>query len=530
MTRTPLIALLLAVPLVACNAITGADALVIDDQLGEKRKGGGDPNEGSSGNGDPGAGGSSAEGAGGAATTGGATTGTGAPEDPLGDAQGVTIDEIAIYQAMKRPIMANGATASSSIPIVANKAALMRVFVTTTGAYDGGPVTAQLYLDDATTPIETTAALGPSSSDASLASTINFDLPASALGGRFSYRFVLKQTGSTGDNPGARYPASGSDSVPVQSSGSILKVKLVPVSYGGDGSNRLPDTSAAQLERYKDLFYAMYPVPQVDISVRASVGWASQVSSNGSGWDSLLGAIADLREQDNAPNDVYYYGIFAPASSASSYCSGGCVAGLGFVGGPTDSYSRAAIGLGFSGEMAAETSVHEIGHTHGRNHAPCGGASGTDQSFPYGDGSVGVWGYNPLTKKLFNPGQTADVMSYCNPIWLSDYTYKALFNRIKTVNNPSIVFPPETLNRTYERVRVDGDGNLTWLDKITLRTPPMGDTKDVVLDTDGGSEIQTAHFYGFDHLAGGVLLWPESQKKLQAVKVDIAGKLVHLSR
>ena len=43
----------------------------------------------------------------------------------------------------------------------------------------------------------------------------------------------------------------------------------------------------------------------------------------------------------------------------------GCVAGLGFVGGPSDSWARAAIGLGFTGDNAAETAVHELGHNHG---------------------------------------------------------------------------------------------------------------------------------------------------------------------
>ena len=72
----------------------------------------------------------------------------------------------------------------------------------------------------------------------------------------------------------------------------------------------------------------------------------SDVSANGSGWDSLLDAIASMRQQDNAPDDVYYYGIFAPASTMGNYCGFGCVSGLGMIGGPGDSYSRAAIGLG----------------------------------------------------------------------------------------------------------------------------------------------------------------------------------------
>src|SRR5262249_19326571 len=155
-------------------------------------------------------------------------------------------------------------------------------------------------------------------------------------------------------NPNAHYPASGTEAMPVASSGQTLKVKLVPVAYGGDGSNRLPDTSASQVQRYEHMFHAIYPVPAVEITVRASVTWNQDVYANGSGWESLLDAVTSLREQDNTPADVYYMGIFAPASSMDAYCNGACVAGLGSIGGPNDSYARAAIGLGFAGQDAAE--------------------------------------------------------------------------------------------------------------------------------------------------------------------------------
>src|SRR5690606_21244942 len=145
--------------------------------------------------------------------------------------------------------------------------------------------------------------------------------------------------------------------------------------------------------------------------------WSSTVSSNGTGWNGLLDAIADLRNSDNAPFNNYYYGIFSPSSSAQNYCSGGCVAGLGFLGGPGDAWSHSAIGLGFSGDMAAETAVHELGNNHGREHAPCGGVSGADGSYPYDGAKIGSWGYNILTAELYEPNGHVDMMSYCNPAW-----------------------------------------------------------------------------------------------------------------
>jgi hypothetical protein len=41
----------------------------------------------------------------------------------------------------------------------------------------------------------------------------------------------------------------------------------VPFRYDADGSQRLPDTSQAQLERYRDAIYGIFPVSSVEITV-----------------------------------------------------------------------------------------------------------------------------------------------------------------------------------------------------------------------------------------------------------------------
>ena len=528
-SRTLFTVLLIAAPVVACNALTGADNLVIDENFDDEGSVGAQTSNGA---GPTGAGGGATTGAGTGATgvgSGTATTGGNPPPDPLGDAVGVGINEIALYQGVKRPLMANGAAVASNTPVVAGRDALIRVFAADQGGYDGGPVVARLYLNGSTQPYEVQRTVS-SPSEGSLQSTFNFDVPGADLADGFSYRVELKQAASPGSvNPGAAFPASGFEQIGVQSSGPALKISLVPVSYGADGSNRLPDTSPGQLQAYEELFYAMYPVPAIDISVHAPVGWNQAVANNGNGWDGLLNAIADLRANEGA-TDVYYYGIFSPAASAGDYCAGGCVAGLGFVGGPADNYTRASIGLGFSGSLATETAVHELGHNHGRNHSPCGGAAGADQNYPYPNASIGSWGYNLLTGQLYSPNEFSDVMGYCSPIWVSDYTYKAFFNRVKTVNGASVVFPQELLNRTYDRVRVDPNGGLTWMDSIQLATPPMGEEKSVVLTSDAGSETVTGQYYTYDHLDGGVLFWPASQQPFQAVQIQVAGKVMNLSR
>jgi hypothetical protein len=517
-----------AVPLAACNSLTGVDDLVVSNSSGA----GGATGAGAGGSTVSGRGVTTGDGTS-AVTTGDAvTSSTGDPlPPPLVAAQGVTINQIAIYQGVKRVLMQDGNAPASKVPVVAARPALVRVFAKADGTYDGSPVTARLDLGNGM-PIEVQATVKGTPSDGTLGSTINFDVPAALVAPGMTYRVDLLQppAHSMGNNPGASYPASGSSPIPAQSTGKSLKIELVPVTYGADGSNRKPDTSAGQLQAYKDEFFKMYPVADVEITVRAPMAWNNSVDPNGNGWSQLLDGIANLRQKDNAPADVYYFGIFAPAQDAGQYCGGGCVAGLGMIGGPTDSYSRAAIGLGFTGAIATETAVHEIGHTHGRQHSPCGGAQGTDPAYPYNGASIGVWGYDLLSKQLLSPDVTTDVMGYCQPIWVSDFTYKALFDRVKLVNNANILYAPELLDRTYQRARVDGEGNLTWMSDTLIHTPPSGEPLTITVQSDLGDEALEAQLYPYDHLPGGVLVWPQPLGATKAITVQRAGKVTTLSR
>ena len=86
--------------------------------------------------------------------------------------------------------------------------------------------------------------------------------------------------------------------------------------------------------------------------------------------------------------------------------------------------------------------AHEVGHAHGRPHAPCGGAAGPDPGFPYTDGSIGTWAFAPTSQKLIDPGTTKDFMSYCHPQWISDYNYNKLLERLTHVNEAAATATP----------------------------------------------------------------------------------------
>lgn len=182
-------------------------------------------------------------------------------------------------------------------------------------------------------------------------------------------------------------------SVPAIGRRNVLHLTSVPVVVSGTTSS-VPDL--------QDTMVAQWPLVEVSNRTRAPYT-TSQVPSGSdvSSWGSLLSELAQLRGADGSAR--HYYGFVR----ANSYG----IAGIGYVGQPT------AIGRDDNEQVAS----HELGHNFGRNHAPCGGAAGADPSYPYPNANLGSWGWNG--QSLINPAQSVDLMSYCGPTWISDYTY-----------------------------------------------------------------------------------------------------------
>ena len=65
--------------------------------------------------------------------------------------------------------------------------------------------------------------------------------------------------------------------------------------------------------------------------------------------------------------------------------------------------------------------AHEFGHNFGLGHAPCG-SSDPDLSYPFRDGEIGAWGYD-VRRRALVPPETPDLMSFCDPRWISDYHF-----------------------------------------------------------------------------------------------------------
>lgn len=431
-------------------------------------------------------------------------------------AEGVKIEEIAIYQSLKRTLVKDGKAVTSKIPLIAHRAALIRVFYKTDSKYDKKEVTARLIIKGFD-GVDVKVTLGSSSSEDNLASTINFYPPRQMINDPMEFSIeLLQERAKEQKNADGRYPAEGYGKVTVAGKKNTLRVMLVPFRYKADGSNRLPDLSAGQVQKFRERFLQLYPVSDVKITVRDPIDWTGQISGMGQGWQEVGLRLMQVRTADNVSDDTYLYGIFNPASSLQAFCGFGCMLGVTLLNNtPPDKGNvtlRLALGVGFKGR-ATNTAAHEIGHSHGRKHVNCGpgiAPNSIDTDYPsdsaHSGGKIGLWGFDMITRSLVKPSKT-DIMGYCEDKWISDHNFIAFWNRGKNVNLASWQLPPGG-SFSYDLITLDAVGRPRWRQPVKRRRPLAGgDPVVVILDDRTTAQGQ---LFSFDHMPGGWLFVPRT--------------------
>jgi hypothetical protein len=358
--------------------------------------------------------------------------------EPADIASIVTVDQIAVYQGVKVTLVEEASVATSNVPVVPGRPALVRVHARPLPGKKVSRLTAELRLHvpgrDDVVLVDGPRTLTPAVDEGVLSSTFDFELSAEQIKRSASLSVELRDPKGV-DPSTVRFPQEGTLPMNVGPLAPTLKVRFVPIRYDADGSGRLPALDPQTIEAYRKALYKLYPVAEVDVSVREPFNWPLLVQPDGDGWDQLLQAVVATREADQPADDVYYVGIFTPAPTEREYCKTGCVLGVAPWGLKSDIGLRAAMVVGYPSERSHGTMAQEIAHAMGRAHAPCGQPAAIDKKFPYPGGSLGVWGWDVVDHQLVNPDERVyDFMSYCEPVWVSDYTFKGLYERMIDVD------------------------------------------------------------------------------------------------
>ncbi len=305
------------------------------------------------------------------------------------------------------------------VPLIAGREGLLRVFVTgDRGSFHRPRVLASFYHDDRLAHFETlelgAIGLPTETSPGSLESSYNAHVPAWVLRPGTGLAIDVDPDGVLPEQPDGplRIPAEGRFPLDVRSVPD-MELTVVPVLGPSDPEGAIRDWTA-QVSADSDhlrLVRSVFPIAALDVEVHEGFATSSDLSK-GAGWGELLGDLTFLRIREGGTG--YWYGAMILGDDANWE-------GLGYIGYP--------VGVGAADP---ETLAHEIGHNLNLRHAPCGGAIDPDGRFPFEDGAIGVWGYDFHERKIVSPFLYRDVMGYCDPNWISDYSFnRALFFRLE---------------------------------------------------------------------------------------------------
>jgi hypothetical protein len=334
----------------------------------------------------------------------------------------VAISGLEVTQSVQNP--------SNGVPLVTNRRTVLRVYAY---SLSGAPVSNVRVSVAATRNgvplLGSPLVVGPQTipttpSRATYASSFNVELPSGWLSNTVAITAIAYDSSlPTADDTNTASLTLTFNPVPT------LDVMVVPIQYTHtpDGvTYAAPAANDTTRNEIRDWIMRAYPVSDVTISFHTPVAFTGDLRAF-SYWSSLLDTLTyNYKLAESGPSGRVYYGLIPTTSGGQRWFSGG-YSGLGWVG-----WTRAAIGLelpypGWDVDQTGQTAAHEIGHNLGRSHAPCGGVTGADKDYPYAGGSIGQFGLDIPHGVLWNPATTYDLMGYCDPQWVSDYTYQGLY-------------------------------------------------------------------------------------------------------
>lgn len=306
-----------------------------------------------------------------------------------------------------------------TVPLLAGREALVRVFVKANESNTVAPaVRVRLYRQDGLAHTYTipapTGSVPTEINQGSLSSSWNVRIPATVLqSGLFLLADVdpseSVRESSKADNsfPASAVPKALDVRAPLR-----FDVTLVPVIVAG--SNLTPDVSEENKHGYMEFASRVFPLSGYSVVVRAP--YTHTPPAGGLDPSSVVSDMYALHRAEGATR--YYYGVVSRFHGVGGAAWNGLPAAFG---------SDDPTPIGPKTTVRGRIAAHEWGHNFERHHINCGNPGGYDTSYPYPPSGIGVHGYDLATGEARGP-EYPDLMSYCLPPWISDYTYKAVLH------------------------------------------------------------------------------------------------------
>lgn len=419
-----------------------------------------------------------------------------ADDDCGGRASDVEISRVSLFQSVEA-VLYDGSNVvepgARDVDVIEGKEALVRVHVKLGPGFVPRQLSARLQLETSGTSalLFKKKQITGDSRQNDLNTTINLAVPASAIQADSTFHVELVECGAdTRPNSGVtRVPETGTAELGARRTGNI-QVSFLPIRY----NNQLPDTSAEAIQKYADEVMKQFGVTEVVTNVLPEFGnYSGPVDM-----DALLDEVLAKRSSDKPTREIYYYGLLRSHASVDEYCEDDCTLGIAYIPERSAQF-RVGLGVAYGDATSHGTFAHELGHNLERQHAPCGDPDDPDESYPYSEALIGKWGYDGFAGQLKSPSDFFDLMGYCEPTWISDYTFNGINDVIASLHKSAS--RARLAARTWESLRVTPTG-VRWSSALTLDVPPEKVASEAIVYDASGAEIDRVEAYRFESSEG----------------------------
>ncbi|MEZ4658824.1 MAG: hypothetical protein R2911_14750 [Caldilineaceae bacterium] len=213
----------------------------------------------------------------------------------------------------------------------------------------------------------------------------------------------------------------------------------------------------------------------------------------------LLSFNPDACDDISAP--VHFMGMVHPNANnggASGYAS--TISNQSWVQLPP--HTPNPIPAGWDKLRAGKVMSQELAHNDGRKHVNCGGPDNIDTGYPYPPcqianvGADSYYGFDVTTRQPIRPDGAADFMSYRDPSWVSDYTWRALLNSFAAANVTGATAAPGAGNSVFVSGLVDTENNLGEISTVLVlptSSVPLATVRSLAMQTSIAAHDAATH-------------------------------------
>lgn len=382
------------------------------------------------------------------------TSTTGSDAVPLGFARGIRLDRLTANQGVQVELVTDGLEVSPkqhTARLVSGRTTLLRAFWSLHADFTPRELLGRLeatYPDGTVLVQDFPLVVEGESSDGG--ASFQWLLQPEQVVPGIVYRVRVLEpdpalaTGEVSDPPPI-LPLPGPGTLTVHDAPLQLRVELLPVLHQFEGEECMPTITDEDVQAMREALEQHNPVQEAILTVGEPMPYTDPIGTSGTGFGPVLSALAQRRAEDDPAPNLYYYGLLDPCDG---YPPGLLGQAYGIPDAPTMELALLRIATGRwsgSGAAAAETFVHEIGHTQGRYHVLCsGGEAGADMAYPHPQGRIGVWGFGIHDFVLRSPTGSRDYMTYCSNEWVSDYGWEQTLDVVEVLTSWDAMGPVAT--------------------------------------------------------------------------------------